>query len=74
MTLTPGSNSGGLTDMAVNFSVLGINKRTVLHALEGFVFTTRRYASAVLSLCVRPSVRLSVRQSVRYKSQCDEDG
>ena len=37
-------------------------------------FTARRYASAVLAVIVCPSVRLSVRLSVRHKSELYKDG
>ena len=46
-----------------------INKR-----IENYIFTARRYASAVLAVIVCPSVRLSVCPSVRHKSELYKDG
>ena len=38
------------------------------------VFTARRYASAVLAVILCPSVRPSLRLSVRHKSELYKDG
>ena len=48
--------------------------QTLKTRVQDFIFTARRYASAVLAVIVCPSVRPSVRLSVRHKSELYKDG
>ena len=59
----------------VGFTAMHTLQRRLLWGTEAnYIFTARRYASAVLAVIVCLSVCLSVRQSVRHKSELYKDG